>query len=134
MNILLDTHILIWALTNDCRLSNKARDYILDPENCVYYSVVSVWELTLKHMLYPDEIGFSGQELIAYCEEAGFLALDLSATDVLFLETLSRPESEPRHKDPFDRILIAQAKAEEMLFLTHDALLPGYHEHCIITV
>lgn len=49
MNLLLDTHVLIWALTEDARLSEKAREMILDPENTVYYSAVSVWEVSIKH-------------------------------------------------------------------------------------
>ena len=134
MNILLDSHILIWALANDARLPKKAAEYILDPDNSIYYSAVSIWEMTLKHMLYPEEITFSGQELAEYCDEAGFLPLDLTAADMPFLETLSRPEGAPRHKDPFDRMLIAQAKAQEMLLLTHDALLPYYQEECILPV
>lgn len=134
MNILLDSHILIWALTDDPRLPAKARRIILDPENMIWYSAVTVWELTLKHMLYPEEITFSGGELIGYCEEAGFSSLDLTSGEVPFLETLRRPETAPKHKDPFDRMLIAQAKAEEMVFLTHDSLLPFYDEPCILGV
>ena len=53
---------------------------------------------------------------------------------VFTLETLSRPKNVPKHKDPFDRILIAQAKAEEMVFLTHDSLIPYYNEPFIISV
>ena len=134
MNILLDSHILIWALTDDSRLPGKARELILDPENSIYYSAVSVWELAVKHMLHPEEITFSAQELMDWCEEAGFPEVELSAYDVCYLETLSRPDEAPRHKDPFDRMLIAQAKAEDMLFLTHDSLLSDYNETCIIRV
>ena len=50
------------------------------------------------------------------------------------LETVKRPADAPRHNDPFDRMLTAQAKAEGMLFITHDALLPDYHEKCIVAV
>ena len=134
MNILLDSHILIWALTNDPRLSSEAKRYILDPENFIHYSAVSVWELTMKHMLYPSEITFSGEDLIAFSEEAGFISLDLTVDDVVLLESLKRSPDAPKHKDPFDRMLICQAKSQDMLFLTHDELLPHYHEKCIISV
>ena len=60
MNVLLDSHILLWALTDDARLSEKARKIILDPENLIYFSAVSVWELTMKRLLYPKEIPFFG--------------------------------------------------------------------------
>ena len=88
----------------------------------------------MKHMLYPREIAFNSTELITYCEEAGFVELELTAEDVTFLETLSRPKDAPTHKDPFDRMLICQAKAEDMLFLTHDRLLTDYDEECIVSV
>ena len=134
MDILLDSHILIWALTNDQRLSDKARACIMDPDNTIFYSAVSVWELTMKHLLYPDEITFSGEELMRYCEDAGYEALDLTGEAAALLASLSRPKDAPRHKDPFDRMLICQANAENMLFLTHDELLPYYHEPCIVSV
>lgn len=134
MNILLDSHILIWALTNDPRLSDAARQYILDPGNYIYYSAVSVWELTMKHMLYPEEITFSGEELAAICDEAGFVPLELTVADAVMLETLKRAPDAPRHKDPFDRMLICQAKTEGMTFLTHGELLPFYNEKCIVRV
>lgn len=134
MNILLDSHVLLWALTDDIRLSQKARNYIMDSDNFIFYSAASVWELSVKHSLHPESIAFTAEELIQYCDEAGFDALDISVEHVLLLDTLKRPETAPRHKDPFDRLLIAQAKAEGMLFLTHDALLPDYNESCIIPV
>lgn len=134
MNILLDSHVLLWALTDDARLSQKARDHIMDPDNFIFYSAASVWELSVKHTLYPESVVFTAEELIRFCDEAGFDALDVSVEHVLLLDTLKRPEDAPRHKDPFDRILIAQAKAEGMLFLTHDALLLYYNEKCIIPV
>lgn len=134
MNILLDSHVLLWALTDDARLSQKARDHIMDPDNFIFYSAASVWELSVKHTLHPESVAFTAEELIRFCDEAGLDALDVSVEHVLLLDTLKRPEDAPRHKDPFDRILIAQAKAEGMLFLTHDALLPYYNEKCIIPV
>ena len=134
MNVLLDSHILLWALTDDARLSEKARKIILDPENLIYFSAVSVWELTMKRLLYPKEIPFSGDDLIAYCNEAGLIPLDLTPEDAAELETLKRPPTAPRHKDPFDRMLISQAKHQDMAFLTHDELLPYYQEKDIIPV
>ena len=134
MNLLLDTHILIWALNEDPRLPEKAKDMILDPNNVVYYSAVSVWEISIKHANHPDEIQFSGKELSAFCREAGFLQLEIRDKHVYALEMLVRPENARPHKDPFDRILLAQAKAENMSFLTHDTLIPDYNEKCVIQV
>lgn len=134
MNLLLDTHILIWALNEDPQLSEKARDLILDPDNAIYYSAVSVWEVAIKHAIHPENIMFSGKELSQYCQEAGFLPIEMRDRHVFALETITRPDNAPPHHDPFDRMLIAQAKAENMSFLTHDSLLPYYNEKCIISV
>ena len=134
MNLLLDTHILIWALNDDPQLPEKAREMILDPGNTVYYSVVSIWAVSIKHASHPEDIAFSGKELSEFCEDAGFLTLDMRERHVHALETITRPEKSPRHNDPFDRMLICQAKAESMMLLTHDALIPGYEEPCIVYI
>ncbi len=134
MRILLDTHILLWALSGDVKLPDKARDIILQDENDIYYSTVSVWEATIKHALHPEQMPVSGRALSGYCRQAGYLALAIRDDHVWALETLKRPADAPRHNDPFDRMLIAQAKAEGMVFLTHDGLLPGYHEACVVLV
>ena len=134
MNLLLDTHILIWALNEDPRLSEKAREMILDESNAIYYSSVSIWEVAIKHANHPDNVAFTGKELARYCKEAGFLPVELRDRHVFALETITRAENAPPHHDPFDRILIAQAKADHMSFLTDDTLLPYYNEPCIISV
>ncbi len=134
MNLLLDTHILIWALNEDSRLSEKAREMILNKDNAIYYSSVSIWEVSIKHTNHPDNVEFTGKELSQFCKEAGFLPVEMRDKHVFALETITREEGAPPHFDPFDRMLIAQAKAENMYFLTHDSLIPYYKEKCIISV
>lgn len=134
MNLLLDTHILIWTLNDDRRLPKRAKKLILDKNNDIYYSVVSVWEISVKHANHPDNVEFTGKELAHFCEEAGFLPLELQSKHVFALETITRADNAPAHHDPFDRMLIAQAKAENMAFITHDSLLPYYEEKCIVAV
>ena len=134
MNLLLDTHVLIWTLNEDQRLSEKARELILDPDNAIYYSSVSIWEVAIKHAIHPENVTFTGKELSQYCQEAGFLPVEMRDRHVFALETITRADDAPPHHDPFDRMLIAQAKAENMSFLTHDSLLPYYNETCIISV
>lgn len=134
MNLLLDTHILIWALNDDSRLPKKAKEMILDPDNAVYYSSISIWEVSIKHMLHPENVTFSGEELSGYCQEAGFIQVEMRDRHVFALETLKREKDAPEHADPFDRMLIAQAKSENLTFLTHDALLPFYGEKCVVLV
>ena len=62
MKLLLDTHILIWALNDDPRLPKKARELLLKPENSIYYSVVSIWEVAIKHAIHPENVTFTGRE------------------------------------------------------------------------
>lgn len=134
MKILIDTHIAIWAVLNDPKLPERARGLILDEENEIFYSTASVWEITIKHMLHPDRLRISGRLLEKGCENNGYLVLPVLNKHVLALETLKRLENAPRHNDPFDRIMIAQAKAENLMFLTHDSLIPDYGESFIISV
>lgn len=134
MNILLDTHILIWALNEDPRLPDRAKEMILDEGNAIYYSTVSIWEVAIKHAIHPEDVEFTGKELAGFCQEAGFLPVEMRDRHVFALETITRVEGAPPHHDPFDRMLIAQAKAENMSFLTHDSMLPYYNENCIIPV
>jgi PIN domain nuclease of toxin-antitoxin system len=134
VNLLLDTHILIWALNEDPRLPEKAKEMILDKDNAVYYSSVSIWEIAIKHASHPDNVEFTGKELSQFCEEAGFLPVEMRNKHVFALETINRADGAPPHHDPFDRMLVAQAKAENMSFITHDPLIPYYEEKCIIPV
>jgi len=134
MNLLLDTHIAIWALNDDPALSEKARGLILDPDNAIFYSTVSVWEVLLKHARRPQDIPFDEKDFSEACREAGFMPLNLSDKHILAVSTLSRAETAKEHNDPFDRLLIAQAKVENLSFLTHDALIPGYNEKCVVEV
>ncbi|MDE7008335.1 MAG: type II toxin-antitoxin system VapC family toxin [Lachnospiraceae bacterium] len=134
MKVLIDTHIAIWAVLNDPKLPGRAKDIILDEGNEIFYSTASVWEITIKHMLHPDRLRISGSLLEKGCEDNGYLVLPVFNKHVSALETLNRPGNVPRHNDPFDRIMIAQAKAENLMFLTHDSLIPYYGEPFIISV
>lgn len=134
MNLLLDTHIAIWALNDDPALSDKARELILDPDNTIYYSTVSVWEVLLKHSRRPDNIPFNEKDFSEGCREAGYIPLGLADKHILAVHTLTRPDSAKEHNDPFDRLLLAQAKVENLSFLTHDELISDYEEKCIISV
>ena len=134
MNLLLDTHIAVWALNDDPALSEKARALILDPDNTIYYSTVSVWEVLLKHQRHPENIPFDEAAFSEGCREAGFVPLGLADKHILAMHSLQRPENAPAHSDPFDRLLLAQAKVENLSFLTHDKRMPGYEEKCVISV
>lgn len=131
MKLLLDSHILIWAITDDSRLTEAARGWIEDPGNDIYYSTATIWKIDIKHNLHPDNVTFSGEQLADLCERSGFLNVPILSEHVFLLHTLHRKDGAPRHKDPFDQLLICQAKSEHMKLLTHDALLEDYAERCI---
>lgn len=133
---LLDTHILLWAVEDpEEKLSKEVADIIFNPDNEIYFSTVSIWEATIKRMKKPDKIlNVTSQELTSICESANFNELYLKSNHVHALETLTSSDNAPPHHDPFDRILIAQAKAENMTLLTHDDKLALYDEPCVNVV
>lgn len=134
MKILLDTHILLWALSDDARLPAQARELILDERNEIYYSILSLWEIELKHLAHPDAMTISAREVAAYCERAGYLQLSLRGPHIYGLSRLHRAEDAPPHKDPFDRLLICQASVENMMLVTHDSRIAEYQSPCIVAV
>ena len=134
MKYLLDTHIILWAAVDVKKLSRKAKSLLENPDNILYFSPVSLWEVSIKHAIHPDNVVFTGEELSAYCREAGYLPVEIKDKHVAALETLKRAKGAPAHQDPFDRMLISQAKAENMVLLTHDSKLKHYKEKCIWTV
>ena len=134
MKLLLDTHILLWSLYGNDEISQNVWKMIGDTSNDVYYSTASIWEITIKHMAKPKKMLISGVELADKCNTVGFNMLPIIDNHVKYLETLRRKVNAKPHNDPFDRIMIAQAKAEEMKFVTHDSLIAGYEEDCIFSV
>lgn len=91
MRILLDTHILLWIMNDDEKLSNKAREIILDEENKLFYSVVSLWEIELKRSAKVGSISLSAEEIDAICRENGnFSIIELLPNDVFSVNALRR--------------------------------------------
>jgi PIN domain nuclease of toxin-antitoxin system len=127
MRLLLDTHIAIWALTADRRLSASARELIATPDNRVYVSAASVWEIAIKHALGRGAVPFSGQDALRYFTDAGFELLDIRPEHAAATEALP-----PLHGDPFDRLLIAQAVTEPLRLLTHDQTLVEYSDTIVL--
>lgn len=136
MRILLDTHIVLWTLKDDERLSSAAKDMITDPNNDIFYSSASTWKVTIKHLSRPDRLMIDGDKMAEGCREMGFKMLPVNDMHVSMLKTLTyHPRNEKdEHKDPFDRMLISQAKTENMYLLTHDSKIPQYEEKCVISV
>ena len=127
MRLLLDTHVALWAITDSPRLSAHARSLILDPANSIHISTASVWEITIKHMLGKSDMPVSGTQAAAHFQAAGYLELPIIHAHIALQETLP-----PHHADPLDRLLIAQALAEPLRLLTHDAALGLYSDSVIL--
>jgi PIN domain nuclease of toxin-antitoxin system len=134
MNILLDTHVALWALTDHPKLSKEARGFITDPDNTIYYSAVSAWEVLLKHDSPKNNLTLTPEEFIAYCEDAGFIELNMKPKHIVTASKLDTSGVDKRHSDPFDRLLLSQAKSENFTFLTHDEKIPLYKEKCVIMI
>ena len=126
VKILLDTHILIWMLMDSPFLSREARALLASPENEMYYSAVSIAEISIKHKVHPEEMVLSGVEAAEVIPELGCMTLDFKPKHAATLDTLPL-----HHRDPFDRMLIAQAKAEGMRIMSHDRQFPQYGDFVI---
>ena len=126
MRLLLDTHIALWAVADDRRLSAKARTLIVDPANEIVVSAASLWEIAIKRALAPNDMPISASEALGYFREAGYELLDISPAHVIAIEALPA-----LHADPFDRILIAQALNVPLRLLTHDPKVASYSDSII---
>lgn len=135
MNILLDTHIALWAIADDPKLSEHAKNLISDEDNNIYYSAVSVWEVLLKNQSLSNNLHLTPDDFIQYCNESGYYPLNLCEKHIVEASILDIKEADAvGHRDPFDRILIAQAKSEHYNLITHDPKMKLYHEKCVIEV
>lgn len=134
MKILIDTHIALWATMYIERLSHAGQNILISPENEVFFSVISIWEVGLKHSIDPKNMEISSAEFRRICLEAGFIEMPLEAKHILGLESLTQKEGYPLHKDPFDRILLAQAQIEGMTFMTHDQKIATFDTKDVILV
>ena len=96
--------------------------------------MASVWEVAIKHIIKPENMPVSEEEFVRLCEDTGLTRLPIEAGHIFLLKTLSRPNDAPKHNDPFDRLLIAQAKYENLVLLTHDSQFSYYGEKCVMSV
>lgn len=134
VKVLIDTHIALWALMDDPKMPKEAEKILMDENNEIYYSTVSVWEVAIKHSIRPNDMIADGRLFEKGCEDNGYKVLPIFNRHTFGLDSLQRPDDAPRHNDPFDSLLICQSKTEGMKFLTHDSLLSAYDEECIMYV
>jgi PIN domain nuclease of toxin-antitoxin system len=125
VRILLDTHIFVWWLANDRKLPKAADALILDPDNEIHVSAASIWEIAIKQAL--GQIQVAPSLLVASIPDSGFCELPVTARHAIETGTLP-----PHHRDPFDRLLVAQSRAEPMYLLSHDRQLAVYGDTVLI--
>jgi PIN domain nuclease of toxin-antitoxin system len=121
VRLLLDTHLLLWAAASSERLPREARELLEDDDNEVYYSAASIWEIAIKSALGRKDFRIDLARLLATLPEMGLVELPITAVHAAGVTKLP-----PIHRDPFDRLLIAQSVVEPLTLLTNDALLDRY--------
>lgn len=121
MKLLLDTHLLLWAAGDSARLSTQARQLINNPENELLFSAASVWEVAIKRGLNRPDFKVDARLLRRGLLDNGYSELPIVSDHVVATESLP-----PIHRDPFDRVLVAQATVEGITLLTTDTLLSQY--------
>jgi PIN domain nuclease of toxin-antitoxin system len=122
MDLLLDTHAFLWAAASPSRLGPRARRAILDPRNRVYLSLASVWEMAIKASLGKLRLSAPLSELVARAQsEQGITLLPLELDPVLRVQDLPW-----HHRDPFDRLIIAQAVAGSLAIVGRDSTFDAY--------
>lgn len=123
MKLLLDTHVLLWSAGVPEKLSASARAVLAAPENALFFSAASIWEIVIKHGLGREDFKVDPHRLRKMLVLNGYTELPVTSEHALGVEALPM-----LHKDPFDRLLIAQARAEGMMLLTVDASVLQYQQ------
>ena len=122
MNLLLDTHILIWLIDGSEKLNKTARHAIEDESNSLYLSIASLWEITIKTSLGKLELGIPLEQITTnFILPSGFKILPIHLSHLLVLKDLPF-----HHRDPFDRMLISQAISESLTLVSEDRAFGDY--------
>jgi PIN domain nuclease of toxin-antitoxin system len=126
MRLLLDTHVALWAVRDSPRLSHRANRLIADSDNQIYVSVVTLWEIAIKFALrkgHPSDMPISADEAASFFDRADYELLPILPRHALAVGDLPMART-----DPFDRMLIAQARTEPLRLLTSDKGVAAYGE------
>lgn len=121
MKLLLDTHLLLWAAGSAGRLSKAARRLIDDADNVLHFSAASIWEIAIKRSLGREDFTVDPRLLRRGLLDNGYIEISVSSEHAIIVDSLPM-----LHKDPFDRILVAQSISEGALLLTSDAQIARY--------
>lgn len=121
MKLLIDTHLLLWAAGQPERLSKAARQILRDPAHALLFSAASLWEVAIKRSLGREDFQVDPRLLRRGLLDNGYIELAITGEHAILVHDLP-----PLHKDPFDRMLIAQAKVEGITLLTSDKRVANY--------
>ncbi len=121
MKLLLDTHLLLWAAGEPTQLSAAARTFIVDEQNELLFSAASLWEIAIKNTLDRNDFQANARLLRRGLLDNGYIELPIAGKHAIAIDHLP-----PIHKDPFDRVLIAQATVEGITLLTSDPIVAQY--------
>jgi PIN domain nuclease of toxin-antitoxin system len=127
VNILLDTHIALWAIADSPKLPTVARELILAETSTIYVSTASIWEIGIKYSLQRGDMPVSGKDALHYFRQAGYRILPIEAEHAVAVEALPL-----HHQDPFDRLLVAQALTEPLRLISHDRQVARYSDSIVL--
>lgn len=122
---LMDTHTLLWYLRNSQEISKKSLE-IINSETTIFVSIASLWEIAIKNSIGKLQINESISKIEQLCNEKDISILSIKSKHLDLLHTL-----EKIHNDPFDRLIICQAKSEKLCIITRDSVIPSYEVNTI---
>ena len=123
MKYLLDTHIVLWAGFDVKRLSRKEKSILENPGNALYFSPISLWEISIKHEKHPEQMSVTSERVREIAIKMGFIELPVRSRHGVDIAKF--PDI---HNDPFDRMLITQARSDGLSLISHDDNVIAYGE------
>jgi PIN domain nuclease of toxin-antitoxin system len=124
MKLLLDTNVILWWLTDDARLGPKVRSHLADGTNDLFASIASLWEVSIKHS--TGKLSATSGLIASWLNDLGIAVIPIKLSHLSALEQLER-----LHRDPFDRLILAQAQVEGARIVTSDAMMQQYPVPCM---
>ncbi len=121
MKYLIDTHTFLWYGGNDKKLSQKSKELIENPQNQIFISIASLWEIAIKNSIGKLDISIPYKEIITEIDKSDFVILPITFADTIVVNQLQW-----KHKDPFDRIIIAQSIANQIPIISYDITFDEY--------
>ena len=126
MNILIDTNIAIFAMSNKNKLDKSFINTLESLDNRILVSMVSVWEVAIKSIKHPNKIPVDEKQFVKYCKKMEFEILPINVSHLMNLRNLKLKNDIINHNDPFDRLLLSQSVCENLTFCTTDTMLLNY--------